>query len=257
MKSFDADKKVNELTAFLKSTIESSGLSNAVVAVSGGVDSATSLGLLTRAIGPRNVYALLLPYGELNTQGVLDAQEACTVFSIPKDQVQVINIQPLVAPVISLDAAIESVRKGNVMARMRMIILFDVAKKRKALVVGTENKTEHLLGYYTRFGDEASDIEPLRQLYKTQVYQVATYLGVPQSIITKAPTAGLWEGQTDESDFGFSYKEADDVLSLVVDQGKTVEEICGLGYESLQIQKIVSRMKANQFKRQLPYLPLP
>ncbi|MBI2190192.1 MAG: NAD(+) synthase, partial [Candidatus Levybacteria bacterium] len=112
----------------------------------------------------------------------------------------------------------DSIRLGNIMARVRMILLYDLAKKHQALVCGTENRSEYHLGYFTRFGDEASDFEPIRHLYKTQVYQLASYLGVPKTVIDKKPTAGLWAEQTDEGEFGFSYKEADPVLYLYFDK---------------------------------------
>jgi len=131
---------------------------------------------------------------------------------------------------------------------MRMILLFDLAKKYKALVLGTENKTEHLLGYFTRFGDSASDIEPIRHLYKTQVRKLAKYLKIPEKIIKKTPTAGLWQGQTDEREFGFSYGEADQILLLYLDQKKNVEEIVNKGIKLEQVEKVVKRLKANEFK---------
>ncbi|MBI3560071.1 NAD(+) synthase, partial [Candidatus Gottesmanbacteria bacterium] len=141
------------------------------------------------------------------------------------------------------------------MARVRMILLFDQAKKRNALVVGTENKTEHLLGYFTRFGDEASDIEPLRNLYKSQVYELARQLNLPENIVSKAPTAGLWEGQTDEGEFGFTYKEADEILAIIVDEKKSIDEVVRKGYDQATVEKVVKRMKENNFKHHLPIVP--
>jgi len=143
------------------------------------------------------------------------------------------------------------VRFGNIMARIRMTILFDKAKKLNSLVCGTENKTEHLLGYFTRFGDAASDIEPISHLYKTQVRQLADYLKVPKEIINKPPTAGLWDGQTDEAEFGFTYKEADQVLNLFYDQKKTFEQIRKLGFKNAE--RIIKRSLNNQFKLRTPY----
>lgn len=137
------------------------------------------------------------------------------------------------------------------MARARMVILYDLAKKHQALVCGTENKSEFRLGYFTRFGDEASDFEPIQHLYKTQVYQLAKYLNIPKNIILQVPTAGLWEGQTDEGEFGFSYKEADIVLYLYFDKGKAISQIITKGFPNAQ--KIIDRAKANSFKHHLPY----
>jgi len=129
--------------------------------------------------------------------------------------------------------------------------LFDLAKKKQALVCGTENKTEHLLGYFTRFGDEASDFEPIRHLYKTEVLKLALYLGVPEKIINQPPSAGLWPGQTDEGDFGFSYKEADQVLELYLEKKLKLEEIEKKGFK--KAGKIIARLKQNLFKHQTPY----
>lgn len=148
-------------------------------------------------------------------------------------------------------ASLRRLRAGNIMARVRMIILFDLAKKHNALVCGTENKTEYLLGYFTRFGDEASDIEPIKHLYKTQVYQLAKHLGVPDQIINRRPTAGLWSSQTDEGEFGFSYEEADNVLYLYSDKKISTEKIIKMGY--LHAKKILAFVKKNEFKRKTPY----
>lgn len=255
MNSIDCKITTRSLVEFIKKSFVSSGFARAVVAVSGGVDSATSLGLVARALGPNNVYPLLLPYETLNTQGVIDAGVACQAFAVPQSNITAIDIQPFIDPIIALDPTIDHVRKGNIMARMRMTLLFDAAKKHNALVIGTENKTEHLLGYYTRFGDEASDIEPLRNLYKTQVYQVARCLGVPDSILTKAPSAGLWEGQTDEGEFGFTYKEADEILSLVFDEKKKAEEVIAAGYKKDLVDCVLGFVQKNNFKHHLPLVP--
>ena len=132
-----------------------------------------------------------------------------------------------------------------------MIVLFDLAKKVNGLVCGTENKSENLLGYFTRFGDQASDIEPIAHLYKTQVYELAKYLKVPEAIIKQSPTAGLWQGQTDEGEFGFTYEEADQVLHLYFDQHQSVEKIEQRGLKNAKA--IIERVKQNGFKHQVPY----
>ncbi len=255
MNPLDAKQKVDELVGFLKTAFGKAGFERAVIAMSGGVDSSTSATLAVQALGANYVYPLLLPHGNLNTGAVVDARGMINALGIPQKNITLINIQPLVDPIISLDPKMDQIRQGNIMARVRMIVVFDNAKKRNALVVGTENKTEYLLGYYTRFGDEGSDIEPLRTLYKTQVYELARFLKIPEHIITKTPTAGLWEGQTDEGEFGFTYKEADEILSLLVDEKKSVEEINTQGFDAAIVEKVVKRMKDNQFKHHLPILP--
>ncbi|MBI4066734.1 NAD+ synthase [Candidatus Gottesmanbacteria bacterium] len=244
------------LVQFLKRSFAAAGFSRAVIAISGGVDSGTSCALAVAALGKNNVYPLLLPYNKLNNHGVEDARLVIRTLGIPDGNVTEINIQQLVDPIIALDLTMDHIRRGNVMARVRMILLYDQAKRRNALVVGTENKTEHLLGYFTRFGDEASDIEPLRNLYKTQVYELARHLNLPEMVVTKAPTAGLWEGQTDEGEFGFTYKQADMVLSMIVDEKKSLEQVLETGVDRSVIEKVVKRMKDNSFKHRLPIMSL-
>lgn len=244
-----------ELTSFLKDAFVRAHFSCAVIALSGGVDSSTSCALAVAALGKNNVYPLLLPYGKLNP--TRDAEMVMKYLKIPNINVTNINIQRFVEPIINIDSSMNTIRSGNIMARVRMTILFDHAKKHNALVVGTENKTEHLLGYFTRFGDEASDIEPLRNLYKTQVYELARLLQLPDIILTKAPTAGFWEGQTDEGEFGFSYKEADEILSLLVDEKKSIEEVVSAGFPKATVQKVHDRMIANNFKHRLPIVHVP
>lgn len=243
------------LVRFLKREFDAAGFSRAVIALSGGVDSSVSAALAVRAIGKDNVYPLLLPYGDLNDQGVIDARLVIKSLDIPEKNVSFINIQPLVDPIIGVDPSMDRVRRGNVMARARMILLYDMAKKQNALVVGTENKTEQLLGYFTRFGDEASDIEPLRNLYKTEVYALARNLNLPEKILTKAPTAGLWDGQTDEGEFGFTYEQADEILKMVVDGKQSIDEVARKGYDRATIEKVVTRMRENNFKHHLPIVP--
>ena len=242
----------DELIHFIKNSFGKAGFERAVIAMSGGVDSSTSAALAVQALGANYVYPLLLPHGNLNTGAVVDARGMINALGIPQKNITQINIQPLVDPIISLDPKMDQIRRGNIMARVRMIVIFDNAKKRNALVVGTENKTEHLLGYFTRFGDEGSDIEPLRTLYKTQVYELARFLKLPEQVLTKTPTAGLWEGQTDEGEFGFTYKEADEILSLVVDQRQSVDAVVAKGLERETVEKVIKRMKENEFKHNLP-----
>ncbi len=251
----DTKKTMLELVSFLSSSFEKEGFSRAVIALSGGVDSATACALAVRALGKGNVCPVLLPYKGLNPQGLEDAQAVITSLEIPVENAVMVNIAPFVDPMVSRDPAMDRVRRGNIMARVRMTLLFDQAKKRHALVIGTENKSEHMLGYYTRFGDEASDVEPLRGLYKTQVYQLARYLGVPEVIVEKTPTAGLWEGQTDEGDFGFSYAQADEILFLLYDKRKSTKEIVMKRIPYGVVEKVKAWVKKNSFKHHLPFLP--
>lgn len=228
-------KKVEQVVGWLK---EIYGDKRAIVAVSGGVDSAVALTLLTRALGTEKITPLLLPYRE---QEMGDARLICewNGYNSP----EIVNIGEVVDSLAAELGAGEGVRKGNLMARIRMVIVFDYAKKLGAMVCGTENKSEHKLGYYTRFGDAASDVEPIAHLYKTEVWSVAKELGLPEVFYTKAPSAGLWEGQTDEGEMGFSYREADLVL-----QGK-VE-----GIDQEVIEKVRRVVAQNKFKSEVPYM---
>lgn len=254
MKSTESAQITRQIVKFLKNEFAKAGFLGGVIALSGGVDSAVSCCLGVRALGKEHIFPLLLPHGELNKQGITDALIIIKQLGIPKENVSEVNIKPIVDLFIPLDPAMDDIRRGNIMARVRMIILYDQAKKQNALVIGTENKTEHLLGYFTRFGDDASDIEPLRNLYKTEVIALARYLGVPAPILTKAPTAGLWPGQTDEGDFGFTYKDADEILSLLFDEKKSVEEIVAAGWERGVVEKVKSRADKNSFKHHLPII---
>lgn len=246
MSEFNSQETTKELVTFLKKTFSSSGFGRAVIGLSGGVDSATSFALAVRALGKEHVYPVLLPYGTLYPQGLQDALFVCDAFGIPLANRIIYDIQPMAdAYILSQDIS-DNTRRGNVMARSRMIVLFDMAKKYNALVVGTENKSEHLLGYFTRFGDEASDIEPLRSLYKTQVYILARELGIPEPVLTKAPTAGLYEGQIDEAEFGFTYKEADEIMNLFFDQKRTIETVVAAGFSRLLVEKVLARVDTNK-----------
>lgn len=246
MNQLDPQQTTEQLVNFLKSSFSRAGFNKAVIALSGGVDSATSCALTVRSLGADNVYPVLLPFGALSSQDTIDAIEVITAFGINSFHATRIDIKPILERILPPD----NIRRGNMMARARMMLLYDQAKKQNALVVGTENKTEHLLGYFTRFGDEASDIEPLRGLYKTQVYELAKFLGVPDVVLTKAPSANLWPEQTDEGEFGFTYKDADEILYQYVDLKQEVT-----GFPKEVIGKVLVRVKANEFKHHLPILP--
>ncbi len=248
MKKFNAQIESEKIISFIQSTFASAGKQKAVVNWSGGIDSTVSLYLLSKALPSANITILHLPY-ETSFE-----DEFLPIFDhlqLNKSQLRTISIKPMV-DAIQLELKInDSFRLGNVMVRVRMIIAYDNAKKLNALVCGTENRTEHLLGYFTRFGDEASDIEPIRHLYKTHIFELGEYLRIPNNILEVKPTAGLWEGQTDEGEFGFSYIEADEVLSRLYDEKKTEEEIGKEGF--LNTKKIVEFSQKNAFKHAVPY----
>lgn len=262
--SINPQQTTDQLVDFIKQTLKNAGFSRLVIGLSGGIDSGTSLALGAKAIGAKNIYPGIFPYGELNKKGTEDAELIIEKFKIPPSNVSLIDIKPLVDPIIDANQrpglkrekgpALINIRRGNIMVRLRMILLYDLAKKYNALVLGTENKTERLLGYFTRFGDEASDIEPIASLYKTQVKQLANYLKIPEKIVNQPPTAGMWAGQTDEEEFGFSYEDADQILYFYADKKLSVADILKRGFKKGTIDRVVKRLKDNSFKHNLPYI---
>jgi NAD+ synthase len=236
------------LTSFIRDAVETSGTQGVVVGLSGGVDSSLSAALAARALGPERVHGFLLPYRTSSPESERDARAVAEHLGIPH---RVIDISPMVDAYFEMEPDAPAERRGNKMARERMTILFDQAKKLDALVLGTSNKTEILLGYSTVFGDNASSLNPLGDLYKHQIWQLSRHLGLPAEVIDKAPSADLWPGQTDEGELGFSYETADEVLYLLFDLGLRPEELAARGYEERVVQRIVSLEQRFRFKRRL------
>ena len=246
----DPDKEIKKIIRFIQQTYQEQGFNQAVIGVSGGIDSALSLTLLTRALGVENVNPVFLPY---KNQNIKDGQQICQFNHIPQENWHEINIGQMVdgfVEKLGISKAKNKIRLGNVMARARMTVLFDLAKQKQALICGTENKSENMLGYFTRCGDEASDLEPIVHLYKTQVRQLAQFLDLPQVFLNKPPSAGLWPGQTDEVELGFSYDQADLVLWAMEHDNIDLSE---LNLDQKVIDQVKSVVAANQFKHQVPY----
>jgi NAD+ synthase len=237
------------LTCFLREEITRTGLARAVVGLSGGVDSALSCFLAAEALGPANVLAVRMPYKKSSADSLKHAE-----LVIQKTGVKslTVDITPMVEPLFGQFPSIDARRKGNVMARERMIILYDQSAEFGGLVVGTGNKTEIMLGYTTLYGDSACALNPLGDLYKTQVRQLSRAVGVPEEIITKAPSADLWAGQTDEGELGFSYEDVDRLLYLLVDERYSPEECVQAGFKKAFVERVVEIVRRNQFKRVLP-----
>jgi NAD+ synthase len=240
------------LTGFIRDAVETSGTAGVVVGLSGGVDSSFAAALAARALGPERVHGFLLPYRTSSPESEADAQLVAEHLGIPH---RVIDISPMIdayfMTAIAIETDADAGRRGNKMARERMTILFDQAKRLNALVLGTSNKTEILLGYSTVFGDNASSLNPLGDLYKHQVWQLSRSLGLPERVVSKAPSADLWPGQTDEGELGFSYATADEVLFLLFDLGLTPAEVVEKGYDERVVQRIVRLEQQFRFKRRL------
>lgn len=251
--SINPESETKKIVAFLKNTFKEQHLSKAVIGVSGGIDSATSFALLRKTLNPEDIIVAHMYYFESKFR---EMESFIHQSKIPTQNIHHISIkQPTDAMLELLNIQPtddNKIRIGNIAARMRMIVLFDLAKKHDALVCGTENKSENLLGYFTRFGDQASDIEPISHLYKTQILQLAKYLKLPEEVITQTPSAGLWNGQTDEGQFGFTYEEADQVLYLHLEKKLSAEKIERLGHSNTK--KILTWRTKNLFKQKTPYI---
>ncbi|HEY5901801.1 MAG TPA: NAD+ synthase [Anaerolineales bacterium] len=237
------------LTGFIRSEVTRAGFSHAVVGLSGGIDSALSCVLAVEALGAQNVLAVRMPYKSSSLDSLEHAQMLIDQLGMPGETIE---ITAMVDPLIAMDPDMSKVRKGNIMARERMIVLYDRSEDFKGLVIGTSNKAEILLGYTTLFGDSASAINPLGDLYKTQLRQLSRALNVPAPIVDKPPSADLWVGQTDEGDLGFTYEDVDRLLYLLVDQRYSPQEAIEAGFDERFVKAVVERVRRNQFKRMLP-----
>jgi NAD+ synthase len=237
------------LTGFIKSEVNRAGFTRAVIGLSGGVDSALSCYLAVEALGAANVLVVRMPYHSSSQESLDHAQLVIDDLGV---QSHTIPITPMVQPYLDKTPDISSFRAGNIMARMRMIVLYDQSAAFNGLVIGTSNKTEILLGYSTLWGDSASALNPIGDLYKTQLRQLSRAVGVPEVIVAKPPTADLWLGQTDEKELGFTYADVDPLLYLLVDERYTPQECVDAGFEEGFVKKVVERIRRNQFKRILP-----
>lgn len=239
------------LVHFLHEEVSSAGFSKLVLGVSGGIDSAVVAALAVRALGAKNVFGVLMPYRESNPQSEADGRLLCETLGIPHMKV---DISAMADAYFALDPKMDRLRRGNVLARCRMIVLYDRAAAERALVVGTSNKTELLLGYTTQFGDSASALNPIGDLYKNQIYQLARHLALPEVLLTKPPSADLFAGQTDEAELGFTYEAVDRLLYLMVDERYSEEDLVQHGFERDFVRKIVARISGTQFKRVPPII---
>ena len=258
--AIDAAVAQRVIEGFIRGQLRQAGFERAVLALSGGIDSALVAYLVASAIGADKLLCVLMPYRTSSPASRADAEEVVHELGSASELVEITAMvdgyfgtdegTPGAVGPEGLEAS--AVRRGNFAARMRMSVIYDRSVAWGGLVVGTGNKTEGLIGYTTIFGDNASAFNPIGDLYKSQVRQLAAAMGVPTSIIRKAPSADLWPGQTDESEGGFSYPMLDRLLFWRIDKRRSIEELEALGFDRATVVRVDRMVAASEFKRQVP-----
>jgi len=238
------------LQYFLNDEVRKTGIENVVVGLSGGLDSAVVAVLAQKTFGS-NLLCVKMPSQYSSKSSLEDADELCRDFDI---KVTTASIEPMLRAYEELNPDLDNLRKGNFSSRMRMSTLFDISARESALVLGTSNKSELMLGYGTLYGDLASAVNPIGDLYKSEVYELARYLGVSKSIIDKPPSADLWDGQSDEDDLGYTYAQLDKALKLYVEDRLSRDDIVKMGIDSKMLDMIITRIFRNHFKRKMPVI---
>ena len=237
------------ISEFIRGQLRQAGFERAVLGLSGGIDSAVVAFLVAEAIGADRLLSVLMPYRTSSPASRGDAEAVVATLGCASE---LVDISPMVDAYFADDGDASSLRRGNFMARQRMAVLYDRSVTWSGLVVGTGNKTESLIGYTTLFGDSACAFNPIGDLYKSQVRQLAEALGVPEAIIRKAPSADLWPGQTDEAEADISYPVLDRLLFWRVDKRRSVEEVVALGFDRALVERVDRMIAASEFKRQVP-----
>lgn len=248
--TIDTDAARRIIGAFIRAQLDQAGFDKALLGLSGGIDSALVAYLAAEAIGPENVLAVLMPYRTSSPQSRGDAEEVVRRLGCASELVDISAIVDAYFDADREDAA--PLRRGNFMARVRMMVLYDHSVTWGGLVVGTGNKTETLIGYSTLWGDSASAFNPIGDLYKSQIRQLSGAIGVPDAIIAKAPSADLWPGQTDEEEVGFSYADVDRILYRLVDRRLSLDEVVADGFERELVDRVDRMVAGSEFKRQVP-----
>lgn len=249
-KNIDLNDKIEKIKRFISSRLDKSGLAGFVIGLSGGIDSALSATLAVEAIGKGKVLGIIMPYQTSSDNSEKDAMELIKKTGI---EYRKVDISPMINAYYDKIDENNRLRAGNKMARERMSILFDITYETGRLVLGTGNRTEICLGYTTWYGDSACSINPIGELYKTEVRQMSKTLGIPNQIINKAPSADLWAGQTDEVEIGVLYEQIDLILGSIIDDGiRSKSELNNLGYNENDIRQVITLLNKNGFKRSLP-----
>ncbi len=249
--ALDYEKVHEVLVKFIRDEVHKAGFERAVLGLSGGVDSSLCAYLASEALGNRYVYGINLPYRDSSIDGIEHARQVASQLKIHFLSVE---ITPMIDCYFEALPDADTIRRGNKMARERMSILYDQSARFKALVLGSSNKTESFLGYGTIYGDTACAINPLGDLYKIQIWDLAREVGVSKEIVEKAPTADLWQGQTDEGELGFQYREVDRLLNLMIDNKLSREEIIEEGFRANLIEKVEMRIRSSEYKRRMPII---
>ena len=247
--AIDHEFVTRRIVEFMKREVRNNGFEKVILGLSGGIDSSLVAYLAVKAFGRKNVHGVIMPYKTSNPQSEEDALRVVEALKISFEKVEITD---MVDSYFDKSPSISDLRKGNRMARERMCILYDLSARDRSLVMGTGNKTEMYLGYSTQHGDAACALLPIADLYKTQIWSLSEYLGVPQEIIDKKPSADLWIGQTDEEELGFSYSDADNVLYELLDKKKGRTQIIEMGFTSEVVDSIIEKIKNSEFKRRMP-----
>lgn len=252
MRELNYENEIVRITQFIKDYVQKSGFENVIIGLSGGIDSSLSAALAVKAIGKEHVYGVMLPWKNSSPDSFNDALTLANQLNVHHEK---IDISPMVEAYFQIyqpDA--DCLRLGNWMARTRMCVLYDLSAKYQGLVLGTSNRTELMVGYFTQYGDGACAFEPIGHLYKTEVWKMAEFLSIPSKIVSKTPTADLWSNQTDEGELGITYKELDLILYDITEMQLNHSRLLEKGYSESSIAKVNSLMQRSVFKRELPPL---
>jgi NAD+ synthase len=247
--AIDTDVARRVITEFIRGQLRQAGFERAVLGLSGGIDSGLVAYLVSEAIGPDRLLCVMMPYRTSSPESRGDAEEIVRRLGAASE---VVDISPMVDGFFGPGSDASSLRRGNFAARMRMAVLYDRSVTWGGLVVGTSNKTESLIGYTTIFGDAACAFNPIGDLYKSQVRQMAAAIGVPEQVIRKAPSADLWPGQTDEGESDFSYPVLDRLLYWRIDKRRSIDEVVALGFDRALVERVDRLVATSEFKRQVP-----